>query len=313
MNNSNPFDGIDSGEFEAEIAANDAAPAAFDAAKGGILEQGFSKAKIAKFETKCKGCNGSGRFLSWRGEVVGDCFKCKGSGVIFTKTDPKVLEANRVKAIAKRHAAAKQSVDAAVEFLASNQAIHDWFRENLAKDNDFAQSLFDQLYNKGSLSAGQIAAIEKSIAREAGWAAERAAKDAAMPTNSRLHDAFAKAQEAGLKKPSLRIDGYRFSLAPARGVNAGCIYAKADNGDYLGKINEQGKFFSVRDCPEEAVEFVNTLGGDLLERALKHGKDTGECSCCGRQLTDPKSIAKGIGPVCFSKWFYKKETPEEAK
>jgi len=313
MNNSNPFEGIDSGEFEAEIAANDAAPPAFDAAKGGILEQGFSKAKIAKFETKCKGCNGSGRFLSWRGEVVGDCFKCKGSGVIFTKTDPKVLEANRVKAIAKRHAAAKQSVDAAVEFLASNQAIHDWFRENLAKDNDFAQSLFDQLYNKGSLSAGQIAAIEKSIAREAGWAAERAAKDAAMPTNSRLHDAFAKAQEAGLKKPSLRIDGYRFSLAPARGVNAGCIYAKADNGDYLGKINEQGKFFSVRDCPEEAVEFVNTLGGDLLERALKHGKDTGECSCCGRQLTDPKSIAKGIGPVCFSKWFYKKETPEEAK
>ena len=313
MNKSNPFEGIDSGEFDAEIAANDAAPPAFDAAKGGILEQGFSKAKIAKFEAKCKGCNGSGKFLSWRGEVVGDCFKCKGTGVIFTKTDPKVLEANRVKAIAKRHAAAKQSVDAAVEFLANNQSIHDWFRANLAKNNDFAQSLFDQLYNKGSLSEGQISAIEKSIAREAGWAAERAVKDAAMPTNSSLHDAFEKAQESGLKKPSLRIDGYRFSLAPERGVNAGCIYAKSEGGDYLGKINEQGKFFSVRDCPEEAVEFVNTLGGDLLERALKHGKDTGECSCCGRQLTDPKSIAKGIGPVCFSKWFYKKETPEEAK
>jgi len=307
MNKSNPFEGIDSGEFDAEIAANDAAPPAFDAAKGGILEQGFSKAKIAKFETKCKGCNGSGKFLSWRGEVVGDCFKCKGTGVIMTKTDPKVLEANRVKAKEKRHEAAKKSAETAVEFLASNQAINDWFTMNLAKDNDFAKSLFNQLTVKGSLSEGQISAIEKSIAREAGWAEERAAKDAAMPTNSSLHDAFAKAQESGLKKPSLRIDGYRFSLAPERGVNAGCIYAKSEGGDYLGKINQQGKFFSVRDCPDEAVEFVNTLGGDLLERALQHGKDTGECSCCGRQLTDPKSIEQGIGPVCYSKWFYNKD------
>ena len=307
MNKSNPFEGIDSGEFDAEIAANDAKPAAFDPAKGGILEQGFSKAKIAKFETKCKSCNGSGKFLSWRGENVGDCFKCKGTGVIFTKTDPRVLEANRVKAKEKRHEAAKKSAETAVEFLASNQAINDWFTMNLAKDNDFAKSLFNQLTVKGSLSEGQISAIEKSIAREAGWAEERAAKDAAMPTNSSLHDAFAKAQESGLKKPSLRIDGYRFSLAPERGVNAGCIYAKSEGGDYLGKINQQGKFFSVRDCPDEAVEFVNTLGGDLLERALKHGKDTGECSCCGRQLTDPKSIAQGIGPVCYSKWFYNKD------
>lgn len=307
MNKSNPFEGIDSGEFDAEIAANDAKPAAFDPAKGGILEQGFSKAKIAKFEQPCKPCKGSGKFVSWTGRVVGDCFKCKGTGVIFTKTDPRVLEANRVKAIAKRHAAAKQSVDAAVEFLAGNQSIKDWFTTNLAKENDFALSLFDQLYDKGKLSEGQLAAIEKSIAREAGWAAERAAKDAAMVVNGSLHDAFEKAQEAGLKKPSLRIDGYRFSLAPARGVNSGCIYAKADNGDYLGKINQEGKFFSVRDCPNEAVEFVNTLGGDLLERAVKHGKETGECSCCGRQLTDPKSIEQGIGPVCYAKWFQPKK------
>lgn len=307
MNNSNPFEGIDGGEFDAEIAANDAKPAAFDPAKGGILEQGFSKAKIAKFEQPCKSCKGGGKFISWTGRVVGECFKCKGTGVIFTKTDPKVLEANRLKAIEKRHAAAKKSVDAAAEFLANNQSIKDWFTANLAKENDFALSLFDQLYDKGKLSEGQLAAIEKSIAREAGWAAERAAKDAAMVINSSLHDAFEKAQESGLKKPSLRIDGYRFSLAPERGVNSGCIYAKSEGGDYLGKINQQGKFFSVRDCPNEAVEFVNTLGGDLLERALRHGKDTGECSCCGRQLTDPKSIAQGIGPVCFSKWFYKKD------
>lgn len=306
MNKSNPFEGLDGGEFDADLAANDAKPAAFDPAKG-MLEQGFSKAKIAKFEQPCKPCKGGGKFISWTGRVVGECYRCSGTGVIFTKTDPKVLKAKRDKVVAKRHAAAKQNAEAAVEFLASNQPIHDWFTVNLAKDNEFAQSLFNQLTVKGSLSAGQIGAIEKSIAREAEWAAERAAKDAAMVVNSSLHDAFEKAQEAGLKKPSLRIDGYRFSLAPARGVNAGCIYAKADNGDYLGKINQQGKFFSVRDCPNDAVEFVNTLGGDLLERAVQHGKDTGECSCCGRQLTDPKSIEQGIGPVCYSKWFQPKK------
>lgn len=38
-----------------------------------------------------------------------------------------------------------------------------------------------------------------------------------------------------------------------------------------------------------------------LERQEQAGNDEARCSCCGRPLTDPESIALGIGPVCRGK------------
>jgi hypothetical protein len=36
--------------------------------------------------------------------------------------------------------------------------------------------------------------------------------------------------------------------------------------------------------------------------ALKaHGIATGSCGCCGRELTDPESIERGIGPICWER------------
>ena len=39
-----------------------------------------------------------------------------------------------------------------------------------------------------------------------------------------------------------------------------------------------------------------------LEGAAAYGFATGYCLCCGRELTDPKSVAMGIGPVCANKF-----------
>lgn len=35
-----------------------------------------------------------------------------------------------------------------------------------------------------------------------------------------------------------------------------------------------------------------------LDEARQFGIETGACICCGAELTDPKSIEAGIGPVC---------------
>lgn len=40
-----------------------------------------------------------------------------------------------------------------------------------------------------------------------------------------------------------------------------------------------------------------------LEQAKAYGVRTGVCGCCGRELTNPESIDRGIGPVCASKHF----------
>lgn len=37
--------------------------------------------------------------------------------------------------------------------------------------------------------------------------------------------------------------------------------------------------------------------------AAAYGHETGNCMCCGRTLTNPASIALGIGPICRDKWF----------
>lgn len=54
--------------------------------------------------------------------------------------------------------------------------------------------------------------------------------------------------------------------------------------------------------------------GDLTRRLLEierdpeaaavlYGKASGNCSICGRDLTDPESIERGIGPICAGKYF----------
>ena len=39
-----------------------------------------------------------------------------------------------------------------------------------------------------------------------------------------------------------------------------------------------------------------------LDEAVKFGKMTQTCVCCGRRLDDPKSVDAGIGPVCAQKF-----------
>ena len=45
------------------------------------------------------------------------------------------------------------------------------------------------------------------------------------------------------------------------------------------------------------------LGRKLtLEQAKEYGRETGVCISCSAQLTDPESIARGMGPICMAKW-----------
>lgn len=47
-----------------------------------------------------------------------------------------------------------------------------------------------------------------------------------------------------------------------------------------------------------AVRNLSAATAATKEQAAEYGKLTGVCCCCGRTLTNPDSIAKGIGPVC---------------
>jgi hypothetical protein len=106
-----------------------------------------------------------------------------------------------------------------------------------------------------------------------------------------------------LKRPKLRVADIQFSLAPATGRNAGAIYVvRASDETYLGKITLDDKFIRSRECSDIDADVVARVAADPAAAATAHGHEFGQCSCCGRELTNPESVARGIGPICAERW-----------
>jgi len=86
--------------------------------------------------------------------------------------------------------------------------------------------------------------------------------------------------------------------------NPDALYVHS-NGTYVGKISN-GWFIPIHGLlPTDSTQIATELqeiADDPRGVAIRHGKATGICCCCGRELTDPQSIAAGIGPICADKW-----------
>lgn len=255
------------------------------------------------YRETCKKCRGQGRFISWTGRVVGQCFTCKGVGHKEFKTAPEERAQNRQRAAERRVMGATENV---VTFAQQYPEVARWIGEAAGRGFEFAQSLQATIIRRGELSESQIAAAERCMARDAERnkvrEEARAIREAAAPAIStdRLMAAFDQAREQGLKRLKMRFIGFEASPAPAHGNNPGAIYVK-DGEQYLGKIKD-GKFYASRDCGPEVAQRVAQAMNDPLAEAVAYGRQTGSCCCCGRELTDPASIEAGIGPICAGKF-----------
>jgi len=276
----------------------------------------FAKAVLAPakvtstvtFEEPCDKCHGTGRFVGYTGRVLGDCFTCKGTGVRRYKQTAEQRAKARAAAAAKRDAKDAEAKAACEAWLEANPAEAEWLREAAGRGFEFAASLWEALRKYGHFTEKQEAAVRnaaaKSAARKAQWAAEKAAREegAATLSLSKIRAGFDSALQH-LKRPKLRIADIQFSLAPASGRNAGCIYVvRASDDTYLGKITPEDKFITSRDCTAADSETVARVAADPAAAATAHGHEYGYCSCCGRELTNPESVARGIGPICADRW-----------
>jgi len=302
MNTKEKFSGfedlhdLDDSEFVNEHEFDDACQDADD--RAALAKEMFghshSTNKAAVWEEPCPGCRGTGTFHSYSGRAVGPCFKCKGTGKRTFKTSPAAREAARKEAHEREQRQREAKADANrggfsdQDLLAALQAKAD-------DGSDFAASLCAGILKYGSLTEKQEAAARKLVAPR------EPAQAAAVIDLSAVEERFAAAKASGLKRPKLRVVGLVFSPAPAHGKNAGAIYVVSDADQYLGKV-VAGEFFKSRECTEEQVAAIVAVAGNVLEAAVAYGKVTGSCSCCGRELTDPQSVALGIGPICREKW-----------
>lgn len=271
--------------------------------------------KVERETFPCESCAGTGKYRGARiHQPKSECFACKGKGFFYKSF--KDRQAGKQKRAARKErviAEAKSAFEQEHPLLLAGMRKHSW--------NEFLRKLLADIDAGKTLSVNAIAAAERTIAKADARDAEREAAKNARIENApvvnadQLKAAFDKASAAGLKKPKLRYEGFEVSRAPDTGKNAGALYVKGEDGAYLGKIIG-GKYLATREAEAAGiVERVAETMRDPLALAIAYGKRTGNCSCCGRKLSDPTSVAMGIGPVCAEKYGWSREgvTPINTK
>jgi hypothetical protein len=262
-----------------------------------------AKAKEDRPTFPCQSCGGSGKYRGARVHQPDDkCFPCGGRGFFYQS------HGDRMKARAQAAKRKQSKLETAQElFSAENHGVADFLAAN-AHWSEFLRDMLTAYREKGALTEGQLRAVRstqaKVAARDEQRRSERDVRKAAAQTPvdlSPIHAMFDKAKSAGLSKLQYRAEGLVLSLAKPNSANPGAIYVKRKNGTYLGKVVGQ-TFSAGQDATDDDKTALRIIADNPAEAAERYGKTTGECSCCGRELTDPASIAAGIGPVCATKW-----------
>ena len=257
----------------------------------------------------CPRCAGTGT-TRW-----GQCFKCNGARTVKArvfKTTPEERAHKRAGRLARKE---RRGGDHTEAFKAAHPLHWQWIEKTIARTDDKGEGSFgamirdlpEAIRKYGDLTAGRMAMIERGMARDAehdAFADQR--KQAAVARSvevdtGKIEAAFARMREAGKKRIALHYAG--LFISPMRN-DVTALRVKAARGydaPYYGKI-QAGRFFPVRDCPEEIKAQLALIAADPAAAARVSGKDTGVCCCCGAELTDPVSIAAGIGPICAGNW-----------
>lgn len=78
---------------------------------------------------------------------------------------------------------------------------------------------------------------------------------------------------------------------PTEGRWAGYVFVKVQASDDLHPIKNR----QARD------KILELIAADPAAASLAYGRELGHCGVCGRTLTHPESIDRGIGPICAEK------------
>lgn len=279
-------------------------------------------AKVVKFP--CQVCGGTGNYRGTRvHQPKSHCFACRGKGFFLTS------ERDRQKARSQARSSKAAKLKAAREaFDEQHPGLADFLRK-AGEWSEFARSLSEQIGNRGSLSDKQTSSALGMMAKCAERDKEKKAAaatrvlqekaiDASAPEFAPLAEGFLSAA-ANIKWPKLRL--LTSSATPV--VLSRCgdqsrtpghinITDGGPYGDnvYYGRVTPEGHGHLRQPIPAEVVAVLAEFNRDPKEAVKLQGErsrellgiKTGQCCCCGRELTDPVSVERGIGPICADRW-----------
>lgn len=258
----------------------------------------------------CQKCGGRGLWSGgYNRNGQSKCFKCDGRGYFLTSQEDRTkrAEAKKVAKVNQVEAALETFSEEYPDVMADFLGFKSEVEHGTSNLSAFVQSLVAQLFTKGFLTEKQVYAYRAGKARfeerKAQIQNERKSVERAVDLSNILA-MFNKARES-LKKPAYRAQGLVLTPPAAHSPNAGGIYVKSDKQDYYGKVMG-GTFMPARDLRGAELDRVTNLltliAANPREAAVQYGRETGTCACCGRTLTDPTSVALGIGPICIENW-----------
>lgn len=241
----------------------------------------------------CGQCGGTGLYAGVRvHQEKSNCFACSGKG--YFKTDPRKLEKARLQRAKKKRDSIEsaQALNIATPIYESVVSMASW--------NELSASLLEQ-HNQGKAwSEKQVLATQGMVARMEERRALRAAEAQTVDLSS-IVNLFVTAKSNGYKRPVYRAEGLKISLAPESSANAGALYVKTAQDEYIGKVSD-GKFYGTNAASEEHKRAIALIAINPRDAAIRYGRQTGSCACCGRALSNKESVEIGIGPICRSRW-----------
>ena len=163
---------------------------------------------------------------------------------------------------------------------------------NIENPTEFSQSLVNQYRERGSLSSKQEY-----------WAQKLASEAKRTPATDPV-----TCERLGRLAPMIAFmthpDGSKIKVRVRKSrASAKKIHISAD-GEYCGTLidDAEGRVNIKHYAPAGLLDFLQELAADPETFAQQYGQETGECGMCGRTLTDPESIARGIGPICMERF-----------
>lgn len=157
-----------------------------------------------------------------------------------------------------------------------------------------------QAYEQHQLGAGNFSNTQKL------WLLKLAA-DLLQPARTNkssfqgLVDAITQMQTGRKARVILRLQGLQIKACSVGGNTGGVYLARGDA--YLGKITRDGRLVLSGALDEQGgIALDHQLieaAADPQAAAIAYGRASGECACCGRDLSDPVSVWGGIGPICL--------------
>lgn len=169
----------------------------------------------------------------------------------------------------------------------------------------FGNTLLRKKRQYGSLSADQWAWVHKLVVDELHPPQPQVAEIGSMAGVIAL---FERAKQA-LKYPKIHLrvpatgQDVCLSVAGSGSKYPGTVIV-TDGGrfganKFFGRISTDGRFSESLSARAAGLEdLLREFASRPAEVASAHGKLTGQCAFCNTKLSDPRSTAIGIGPVC---------------